>query len=95
MEPTLYEWRVGIDEAGYGPNLGPLVQASAAFRVPTPTNCLWEAFAKDARRAAGRDARVVVDDSKLVHAGPLGLRRLEGAASCRSSPNARKRSAAC
>ena len=27
-------WIVGIDEAGYGPNLGPFVMTSVALRVP-------------------------------------------------------------
>ena len=27
-------WVIGIDEAGYGPNLGPLVQAAAAIWMP-------------------------------------------------------------
>jgi len=27
-------WVVGIDEAGYGPNLGPLVQAAVALYLP-------------------------------------------------------------
>ena len=27
-------WIVGIDEAGYGPNLGPLVMTGVACRVP-------------------------------------------------------------
>ena len=27
-------WLVGIDEAGYGPNLGPLIMTAVACRVP-------------------------------------------------------------
>ena len=35
-------WRVGLDEAGYGPNLGPLVLSSSACRVPADApDCLW------------------------------------------------------
>lgn len=62
-------WVGGIDEAGYGPNLGPMVQAAVAVRVPAGT-CPWIALAHVARRASGpADDRIIIDDSKLVHAG--------------------------
>jgi hypothetical protein len=71
-------WIVGLDEAGYGPNLGPLVQAAVVVRVPDDTGCLWQCLAAGVRRAADPDdGRVLIDDSKLVHAGPHGLARLE------------------
>ena len=71
-------WIVGIDEAGYGPNLGPLVQAAVAARVPDGTGCLWGCLSAGVRRAADpEDDRVLIDDSKVVHAGPHGLARLE------------------
>jgi len=70
----------GIDEAGYGPTLGPLVVAGTAFVTPQPPREgeLWERL-RDAvgRRARGSDGRLVVNDSKLVYSGRLGLRRLE------------------
>jgi hypothetical protein len=71
-------WIVGIDEAGYGPNLGPLVQAAVAARVPGDAGCLWERLGDGVRRANDPDdGRVLIDDSKLVHAGPHKLARLE------------------
>jgi ribonuclease HII len=71
-------WIVGLDEAGYGPNLGPLVQAAVAARVPDGVDCLWTCLAKGVRRASDPDdGRLLIDDSKLVYAGPHGLSRLE------------------
>src|SRR4051812_12328859 len=71
-------WIVGLDEAGYGPNLGPLVQAAVAARVPAGVECLWTCLARGVRRAADPDdGRLLIDDSKLVYAGPNGLARLE------------------
>ena len=37
-------WVVGIDEAGYGPNLGPLVQAGIALHLPEDDRSGWEAL---------------------------------------------------
>ncbi len=71
-------WIVGIDEAGLGPNLGPLVQSAVAARVPADTGCLWKCLSAGVRRASDPDDdRVLIDDSKLVYAGPAGLNRLE------------------
>ncbi len=84
----------GIDEAGYGPLLGPLVVSMAAFRVPGPVGPehpqdLWERIGDAAvlhappsagrggRKAADRDERLIVCDSKKVYQGGKGLRRME------------------
>lgn len=72
-------WLVGLDEAGYGPNLGPLVQASTAFRVADDNlDCLWQRLASVVRKKADADdGRLIVDDSKKVNEGKNGLARLQ------------------
>ena len=71
-------WVVGIDEAGYGPNLGPLVQAAVAARLPDHDEAGWDTLRPHVRRAAEKDdGRVLIDDSKLVHHGKHGLAKLE------------------
>jgi hypothetical protein len=71
----------GIDEAGYGPRLGPLVVAGTAFAPserPRRPGYLWNAL-RDAvtRDVKGSDGRLVVNDSKKVYSPSQGLRRLE------------------
>jgi hypothetical protein len=72
-------WRVGLDEAGYGPNLGPLVVASTACHVPDGNpKCLWTRLARTVRRREDSDdGRLLIDDSKKVNEGPTGLAKLE------------------
>src|SRR3954451_6160363 len=72
-------WRVGLDEAGYGPNLGPLVLSSSACHVPADApECLWECLAAAVRKAEHPDdGRLVIDDSKKVNEGKAGLAKLE------------------
>ncbi len=79
----------GIDEAGYGPLLGPLVVSASAFGVDEPLStaeplasapCLWRRL-KPAVVAKGpsRDGRLVIADSKLVTHMAGGLALLEQA----------------
>lgn len=72
----------GVDEAGYGPTLGPLVVSVAAFRVPdrlsreTGSADLWEVLSSAVSREKD-PARIRVDDSKRVFQQRKGLRDLE------------------
>ncbi len=78
---------VGIDEAGYGPNLGPLVMTAvvveadskgddpAALTIDPPSQ-FWDDLSTTVCRARGRDERFWVDDSKAVLKGGKGRDRL-------------------
>jgi len=72
--------RAGIDEAGYGPRLGPLVVAGAAFDLPSAAARadLWELLSDAvARQARGSDGRLLVNDSKRLYSAATGLKHLE------------------
>src|SRR5688572_27824110 len=78
----------GIDEAGYGPMIGPLCIACTAFVVPdhdpdTSGACdLWKRLRKAVcRKRSDRRKRIAVDDSKKLKGandGPVHpLKQLE------------------
>lgn len=70
-------WVVGIDEAGYGPNLGPLVQAAIALKLPATDPAGWDTLKTVVRRThERRDGRLLIDDSKKVYTRG-GLEALE------------------
>lgn len=75
----------GVDEAGYGPFVGPLAIGYSLFRAPASEQDFWPILAPAAVRKAERragsgaraDRRLWLDDSKIVHQGPHGRARLE------------------
>ena len=70
-------WHVGIDEAGYGPNLGPFVMTLVACHMPDD-RCLWETMKSHVRRFDDpADHRMIVADSKQVYSTAQGWDQLE------------------
>jgi len=64
----------GIDEAGYGPTLGPLVVASSAFRIEAGVrDSVLHRLISLGARAGG----LAIGDSKQLYRGKDGLARLE------------------
>lgn len=75
-------WVIGVDEAGYGPNLGPFVMSAVACRLPKKhgTADLWQLLGEAVRKSTDGDDgdfRLVVDDSKRVYSPARGLDDLE------------------
>ena len=71
---------IGMDEAGYGPNFGPLVVGATVWEVPgNPRKIdLWRAFAGIVEQTAPvDDSHIQIADSKQVYSPAKGLVNLE------------------
>lgn len=78
------QYLIGTDEAGYGPNLGPLVVSATLWQVPRETDGedLYERLAPvvvptPQEAAQNPAACVAVADSKVLYRSGKGLRHLE------------------
>ena len=71
---------VGIDEAGFGPILGPLVVSSGTFSLPDNllVSDLWQILSKSvANRRKYLAGRLLITDSKKAYSRSLGIKHLE------------------
>lgn len=71
---------IGMDEAGYGPNLGPLVVTVTVWEVPgSPREFdLWDAMSEVAQQTPTKEPlKLHVADSKQVYSPGKGLAALE------------------
>jgi hypothetical protein len=78
-----FQFIIGTDEAGYGPNLGPLVVAASVWQIPHKADpySLYELLKAtvSAEIPADGDPRLAMADSKQLYKPGCGLRHLERA----------------
>jgi hypothetical protein len=73
----------GLDEAGYGPLLGPLVVGCCAFEVEPagdgePIPCIWKRLNRlVSKKKSATGKKLHINDSKLVYSPSEGLKELE------------------
>ncbi len=68
---------IGTDEAGYGPNLGPLVVAATAWRLAAEPAAVEPPLAGLLAAAAAASGGPLWGDSKAIYRGGQGLAQLE------------------
>ena len=71
---------VGIDEAGFGPLLGPLVVSSSSFSLPCQllNSDLWQILEKSVGKTRKHLAgRLLITDSKKAYNKSIGIKNLE------------------
>ncbi|MCA9075779.1 MAG: hypothetical protein KDA93_12145 [Planctomycetaceae bacterium] len=76
---------IGMDEAGYGPNLGPLVITATAWDLPAnPRECdVWKLLSDVVSQDGWQEGkRLHIADSKDVYSTAKGLKSLETSVHC-------------
>ncbi len=76
---------IGMDEAGYGPNLGPLVITATAWDVPGDSQAcdVWQLLADVvSQHASTKGERLHIADSKQVFSTTRGIKALETSVHC-------------
>lgn len=71
---------VGIDEAGFGPILGPLIVSSCAFSLPSELlkSSLWETLRKSISDTKKHIlGRLLITDSKKAYSKSAGIKHIE------------------
>ncbi|MFH0939221.1 MAG: hypothetical protein V1899_08070 [Planctomycetota bacterium] len=72
---------IGIDEAGYGPKIGPLCHGYCAFRSSDTNDGavsdLWQLLHPSVMRHPARPGSITVDDSKKIYSSAQGLQLLQ------------------
>jgi hypothetical protein len=68
---------IGTDEAGYGPNLGPLVVAATAWRLSAGDDAVEPLLEQAAASAAAAAGGTLWGDSKRIYRAGAGLAALE------------------
>lgn len=70
---------IGADEAGYGPNLGPLLISTTTWRVPDDDTAvdLYDRLSHMIRASASSDSHIPIADSKKLYKPGGGLLNLE------------------
>ena len=69
---------IGVDEAGYGPNLGPLAVCATAWRIPSGLNSdnLTKIIPQITAERPGKD-EIQIADSKVMYKPGSGIETLE------------------
>ncbi len=68
---------IGADEAGYGPNLGPLVVAATLWEIPSLDQCDLAAALAPLVSTSPKSSGLVICDSKKIHQPQQSLAPLE------------------
>ena len=70
-------YQIGTDEAGYGPNLGPLVICGSRWEVPRTDVELYELLSNSVVAKTGDAERIAICDSKALYKSGGSIEALE------------------